>query len=74
MPVRSEVVNLSPAKAFKRVADYSRRIVKNLSSASSLRDLVQTIQEGIRYFATREKRKHRLTTVQHLLQGGDASA
>jgi hypothetical protein len=74
MPVRSEIANLSPAKAFKRVAEYSPCLVKALASTPALTALIQEIQDAIRSFATREKRKTRLTTVQQLLLQTKSSA
>ena len=71
MPVRSDIVDLSPAKAFKRVAAYSGQLAKQLGSGPALGTLLETVQALIRYFAVREKRKTRVSTVHHLLVGDD---
>jgi hypothetical protein len=74
MPVRSEIVDLSPTKAFKRVSSQSGHLAKQVASGPALGALLESIQELIRYFAGREKRKTRVTTVHHLLVGDDCYA
>lgn len=74
MPLRSEIVDLSPTKAFKRVSSHSRQLARHLGSGPALKALLETVQTLIRYFAVREKRKTRGSTVQHLLMGDDCYA
>jgi hypothetical protein len=74
MPLRSEVVDLSPAKAFKRVAEYAGRLAEQLAAGATLCPLLEKLHQLIRGFAKREKRKTRMTTVQKLLVGGDCYA
>ena len=74
MPLRSEVVDLSPAKAFKRVSEYSGRLAEQIAAGATLGPLLEKLHDLLRGFARREKRKTRITTVQQLLVGGDCYA
>ena len=67
LPLRTGTVELSPVKAFKRVVSYSRRLITALPSASALQACLAELHTTIQAFATREKRKTRLTTYQQLL-------
>ena len=74
MPLRSEIVDLSPGKALTRVAEYSGRLSEQMASESRLTVLIDSLHNVLRSFATRDRRKTHITTVQHLLVGGDTYA
>ncbi len=74
MPLRSEIVDLSPGKAFTRVSEYSGRLSEQLSTEAELTTLLERLHDLLRNFAIRDRRKTHITTVQHLLVGGDAYA
>ena len=74
MPLRSEIVDVSPGKAFTRVSEYSGRLSEHLSTDAQLTALLDRLHNLLRKFATRDRRKTHITTVQHLLVGGDAYA
>ncbi len=71
MPLRAKDIDLSPTKAFKRVTEYSGRLLEGIHSIVQVRTLLEQMQEAILLFARREKRKTRVTTVQQLILGGD---
>ena len=66
MPLRSKDIDLSPMKAFQRVARKSRALSTALRSVSRLQSWMKHLHAKLLKWATREKRKKRLSTV-HML-------
>ena len=66
MPLRSKDINLSPMKAFQRVARKSRALTTALRSVSRIQAWMKHLHAKLLKWATREKRKKRLTTVRML--------
>ena len=68
MPLRAKNLDLSPTKAFKRLAKQSTAFVEALRSIPALITILERLLDSMRTFAMREKRKTRLTTHQQLLE------
>jgi hypothetical protein len=66
MPLRSKDIDLSPMKAFQRVARRTRALATALRSASHIQSWMKHLHVKLLKWATREKRKKRLSTVQML--------
>jgi hypothetical protein len=67
MPLRAKELDLSPTKAFKRLAKKSGALAEALRSLKRLQNVISKIHVTLLKFAKREKRKTRLTTCQQLL-------
>ncbi len=66
MPLRSKDIDLSPMKAFHRVARKSRALATALRSGPRIQSWMKHLHAKLLQWATREKRKKRLSTVQML--------
>ena len=66
MPLRSKDIDLSPMKAFQRVARKSRALATALRSVQRIQSWMKHLHAKLLKWATREKRKKRLSTVQML--------
>jgi hypothetical protein len=66
MPLRSKDIDLSPMKAFQRVARKSRALSTALRSVSRIQSWMKHLHAKLLTWASREKRKKRLSTVQML--------
>ena len=66
MPLRSKDIDLSPMKAFQRVARKSRALATALRSVQRIQFWMRNLHAKLLKWATREKRKKRLSTVQML--------
>jgi hypothetical protein len=66
MPLRAKNIDLSPAKAFDRFARKSRALATALRSGRHLQHWLSHLHQKLLKWATREKRKKRLSTVNML--------
>lgn len=66
MPLRAKDIDLSPTKAFKRLAKHSGQFADALHSLRRLKKVMSRLHARILKFAQREKRKTRLSTCQQL--------
>lgn len=66
MPLRAKNIDLSPAKAFDRFARKSRALATALRSGRHLQHWLSHLHQKLLKWATREKRKNRLSTVNML--------
>ena len=66
MPLRSKDINLSPMKALQRVARKSRALTTALRSVRSIQQWMRHLHAKLLKWATRGKRKKRLSTVRML--------
>ena len=66
MPLRSKDIDLSPMKAFQRVARKSRALATALHSERQIQQWMRHLHAKLLKWAQREKRKKRLTTVRML--------
>lgn len=67
MPLRTKDINLSPSKAFHRFARKSRALATALRSSRRVQQWLTHLHEKLLKWATREKRKKRLSTVTMLV-------
>ncbi len=66
MPLRTKNIDLSPAKAFQRFARKSRALATALRSSRQIQQWMTHLHSKLLKWATREKRKKRLSTVNML--------
>jgi hypothetical protein len=66
MPLRAKNIDLSPAKAFQRFARKSRALATALRSGRHIQHWLTHLHDKLLKWATREKRKKRLSTVNML--------
>ncbi len=67
MPLRAKDIDLSPSKAFQRFARKSRAFATALRSSRQIQQWMTHLHVKLLKWATREKRKKRLSTVQMLV-------
>jgi hypothetical protein len=66
MPLRTKNIDLSPTKAFQRFARKSRALATALRSSRRVQQWLTHLHDKLLKWATREKRKKRLSTVNML--------